>query len=81
MTEEHMIAAVAAARREAREAALEEAEAAAYGMPDYAQHKPGGGVAKDAEGRYLPGSPFDRGAYEAAQRIARLRSKPEGGAK
>lgn len=59
---------------EARNAALEEAAATAYGpMPSYGHefNNP------DSLGRIKPGSPYDRGGYDAANRILSLKTTGE----
>ena len=74
--QKRFIAALAAERdaprlslAEARNEALDEAAAAAYGMPAY-----GHTLNPDDLGRIKPGSPYDRGGYDAANAILALKT-------
>lgn len=55
---------------ETREKALEEAARAAYSCPHYVI----GGLDTDADGVLLPGSPYDRGRYDAYRAIRSLKT-------
>ena len=55
-----------------RDMALEEAAVAAYESPAYVTFK-NGEVAEDSDGRLMPGSPYDRGRYDAAAAIRALK--------
>lgn len=69
---------VAAREAAAAEAMRERAAVAAYSMPSYASFGPDG-IAMAPDGLPEPGSPYDRGAYDARRRIAAL-PLPDAGA-
>jgi hypothetical protein len=62
-------AADAGVREALREAALKEAMNAAYSSPHYLGSE---GMTPDADGLLQPGSPYDRGRYDARKAIAAL---------
>lgn len=70
-----LVAALSTARAEGRREGLREAATASYSSPEYVAS-----LDRDGRGYLVPGSPYDRGRYEAAEAIRALSTKePDNG--